>query len=138
MNKEELKKEAFEYAYNKTQKLHSSSERDFVYRIYLEITEPREERIAKLEEENRELREKCEKLEQGYVWHDYDAGEDCYEDSHEGRWVKRDEICKFDKAKEIIKDQKELLDSVLSGAETLSDFAQNTLRNAEQFLRNND
>ena len=24
------------------------------------------------------------------VWHDYDAGEDCYEDSHEGRWVKRE------------------------------------------------
>lgn len=23
------------------------------------------------------------------VWHDYDAGEDCYEDSHEGWWVKR-------------------------------------------------
>jgi prophage DNA circulation protein len=38
------------------------------------------------------------------------------------------------KAKEIIKDQKELLDSVLSGAETLSDFAQNTLHKAEQFL----
>lgn len=24
------------------------------------------------------------------VWHDYDAGEDCYEDSHEGKWVKRE------------------------------------------------
>lgn len=24
------------------------------------------------------------------VWHDYDAGEDCYEDTHEGRWVKRE------------------------------------------------
>lgn len=24
------------------------------------------------------------------VWHDYDAGEDSYEDSHEGRWVKRE------------------------------------------------
>lgn len=23
------------------------------------------------------------------VWHDYDAGEDCYEDNHEGKWVKR-------------------------------------------------
>lgn len=39
------------------------------------------------------------------------------------------------KAKEIIKDQKELLDRVLSGAETLSNFAQNTLRKAEQFLK---
>jgi hypothetical protein len=45
----ELKKEAFEYAYNKTQKLHSSSERDFVYEIYLEIAEPREKRIEELE-----------------------------------------------------------------------------------------
>jgi len=25
------------------------------------------------------------------VWHDYDAGEDCYEDSHEGRWVMRED-----------------------------------------------
>jgi len=24
------------------------------------------------------------------VWHDYDAGEDCYEDSHESKWVKRE------------------------------------------------
>lgn len=24
------------------------------------------------------------------VWHDYDAGEDCYEDSHEGRWIRRE------------------------------------------------
>lgn len=24
------------------------------------------------------------------VWHDYDAGEDCYEDTHEGKWVKRE------------------------------------------------
>ena len=26
------------------------------------------------------------------VWHDYDAGEDCYEDTHEGKWVKREDI----------------------------------------------
>lgn len=38
-------------------------------------------------------------------------------------------------AKQIIKNQKELLDRVLSGAETLSDFAQNTLHKAEQFLK---
>ena len=42
------------------------------------------------------------------------------------------------KAKEIIKNQKELLDRVLSGAETLSDFAQNTLHKAEQFLKEID
>jgi len=23
------------------------------------------------------------------IWHEYDAGEDCYEDTHEGRWIKR-------------------------------------------------
>ena len=33
-----------------------------------------------------------EKLSEGYVWHDYDAGEDAYEDDHEGRWALRDEI----------------------------------------------
>lgn len=38
---------------------------------------------------------------------------------------------------DVIKDQQELLDRVLSGAEFLSDFAQNTLRKAEQFLKNN-
>lgn len=25
------------------------------------------------------------------VWYDYDAGEDCYEDSHKGKWVKRED-----------------------------------------------
>lgn len=37
---------------------------------------------------------------------------------------------------EVIKDQRELLDRVLSGAEWLSDFAQNTLNKADQFLKN--
>jgi len=41
----------------------------------------------------------------------------------------------FAKAKDIIKDQKELLDRVLSGVETLSDFARNILREVEQFLK---
>ncbi len=39
------------------------------------------------------------------------------------------------KAIDIIKDQNELLDRVLDGAETLSDFAQNILHKTEQFLR---
>lgn len=26
----------------------------------------------------------------GLKWHDYDAGEDAWEDEHKGRWVKRD------------------------------------------------
>lgn len=25
------------------------------------------------------------------IWHDYDAGEDAYEDTYEGRWVKRED-----------------------------------------------
>ena len=29
------------------------------------------------------------------IWHDYDAGEDCYEDTHEGRWVKRDNVVEW-------------------------------------------
>jgi hypothetical protein len=52
--------------------------------------------------ENAELKEQKEMLEKGYVWHDYDAGEDCYEDTHEGKWVKRDEVYQLTKAKEII------------------------------------
>jgi hypothetical protein len=56
--------------------------------------------IKELQEENAELKEQKEMLEKGYVWHDYDAGEDCYEDTHEGKWVKRDE--QLTNAKEII------------------------------------
>lgn len=29
------------------------------------------------------------------TWQDYDAGEDCYEDTHEGKWVKRDNIVEW-------------------------------------------
>ena len=54
-------------------------------------------------DENAELRENNKMLEQGYVWHDYDAGEDCYEYSHEGKWVKRDEVYQLAKAKELLK-----------------------------------
>jgi hypothetical protein len=58
--------------------------------------------ITDYEKENAELKEQKEMLEKGYVWHDYDAGEDCYEDTHEGKWVKRDEVYQLTKAKEII------------------------------------
>ena len=58
--------------------------------------------IADLEKENAELKEINKMLEQGYVWHDYDAGEDCYEDSHEGKWVKRDEVYQLTKAKKLL------------------------------------
>lgn len=42
------------------------------------------------------------------VWHDYDAGEDCYEDSHEGRWVKRENKQKWH---DLRKDKKDLPDN---------------------------
>lgn len=48
-----------------------------------------------------------EMLEQGYVWHDYDAGEDCYEDTHEGRWVKRDEVYQLEQANKQIEELQE-------------------------------
>lgn len=60
------------------------------------------EATYKVVEENAELKEKNKMLEQGYVWHDYDAGEDCYEDSHEGKWIKRNEIYQLTKAKELL------------------------------------
>ena len=44
-------------------------------------------------------------LEQGYIWHDYDAGEDCYEDTHEGRWVKRDEVYQLEQANKQIEEK---------------------------------
>lgn len=62
----------------------------------------KDKRIAELEKENAELKKNNKMLEQGYVWHDYDAGEDCYEDTHEGKWVKRDEVYQLTKAKELI------------------------------------
>lgn len=34
------------------------------------------------------MKKSAEKI--GYCWHEYDAGEDCYEDEHIGRWVKAD------------------------------------------------
>ena len=60
------------------------------------------EKNKALEKENTELKECNKMLEQGYVWHDYDAGEDCYEDTHEGKWVKRDEVYQLAKAKEYL------------------------------------
>ena len=35
------------------------------------------------------LKEELIMLRQGYVWQDYDPGEGCYDDTHEGKWVKR-------------------------------------------------
>lgn len=35
------------------------------------------------------LKEEVNMFRQGYVWQDYDPGEGCYDDTHEGKWVKR-------------------------------------------------
>lgn len=83
-----------------------------------------------LRKDNTELKEKCAKLEQGYVWHDYDAGEDAYEDSHEGRWVTRDEVYKLDKAVLIIKNLLHLWNDVMT-EETVKAL----VAEAEQFLK---
>ena len=81
----------------------------------------RNKRIDDLQKENAELRTRLEALEGQTPWKDIKD--------------KSEVIGQLTKAKEIIKDQKELLDRVLSGAETLSDFAQNTLHETEQFLK---
>ena len=85
--------------------------------------------------EHTELEEKCAKLEQGYVWHDYDAGEDSYEDSHEGRWVKRDEVYKLDKATDLLKKLIYLLKSEDCDYTFALKNTHLVLVEAEQFLR---
>ena len=59
------------------------------------------------------------------VWHDYDAGEDCYEDTHEGRWIKRED----DKPKwhDLRKDPNDLPEAYMSiinqdGVKVLYDY----------------
>jgi hypothetical protein len=81
-----------------------------------DFAEPREEEIAKL---NSQISEQM-----------FDCA------SCEDRFYANHRKYLLSQAIEIVKDQQELLDRVLSGAETLSDFAQNTLRKAEQFLKN--
>ena len=63
--------------------------------------------INKLQSQLTEKDKQIEMLEQGYVWHDYDAGEDCYEDTHEGRWVKRDEVYQLEQANKQIEELQE-------------------------------
>ena len=84
-----------------------------------------------LEKENAELKENNKMLEKGYIWHEYDAGEDCYEDSHKGKWVKRNEVYQLTKAKEIIE---KLLNAFAS-----NDFFEqeelDAMAEAEQFIK---
>lgn len=45
--------------------------------------------LAKLEEQESLIKEMKEAAANvGLEWHDYDAGEDTWEDSHKGKWVK--------------------------------------------------
>lgn len=85
-------------------------------------------------EENTELKEEKKMLEQGFVWHDYDAGEDCYEDTHEGGWEKRNDIQQLTKAKEIIK---KLVDGVrvLNDPKVELTDCDGFLAEAEQFIK---
>lgn len=47
--------------------------------------------LDKLEEQESLINEmKDAAADIGLKWHDYDAGEDAWEDSHKGKWVKRD------------------------------------------------
>jgi hypothetical protein len=94
------------------------------------IKELKEEN-AELKEENAELKEQKEMLEKGYVWHDYDAGEDCYEDTHEGKWVKRDEVYQLTKAKEIISEYINILKGDTKNWKK-------TQEKAEQFIKDSE
>ncbi len=45
--------------------------------------------LDKLEEQEaliKNMREDAKRI--GYTWHEYDAGEDCWEDTHKGKWIK--------------------------------------------------
>lgn len=45
--------------------------------------------LAKLEEQEALIRQMKEAAaDMGLKWHDYDAGEDAWEDSHKGKWIK--------------------------------------------------
>lgn len=103
MTKEELEKEAEDCAHNMLwwlkMPINEKNVKDGGYHI-LKLLEPRENRIKELEDALKHARklygdelEKAYKeidmLRQGYVWQDYDPGEGCYDDTHEGKWVKR-------------------------------------------------
>ena len=111
--------------------------------------------VEKLEQENSELQQKWleESFEKSKVEHNQEVISFLQKENAELKEKLKPEKClkllakdgyvkfasdQLTKAKEIIKDQKELLDRVLSGAETLSDFAQNTLLKAEQFLKDSE
>ena len=169
MTKEELKKEADNYAdkhafrvpYDGSNKFYDDVDFKASREGYLAGAEPREKRIKELEQKNAILKGRTEAFEKQilgllYKYESvYKHFPDLKDAMNEAERVLKENAelkeklehrncldcsnhhsnIKLIKAKEIIRDQKELLDRVLSGAETLSDFAQNTLRKAEQFLK---
>lgn len=87
------------------------------------------------------------------VWQDYDAGEDCYEDSHEGKWVKRgkgmitiEELSAYnrklvDMNLKLRKENAELKERLERAKEIIKDFVDRDdscwaiQKKAEEFLR---
>jgi indole-3-glycerol phosphate synthase len=48
--------------------------------------------LDKLEEQENLIKEmKDAAADIGLKWHDYDAGEDAWEDEHKGKWIKREQ-----------------------------------------------
>lgn len=47
--------------------------------------------LGKLEEQESLINEMKEAAaDMGFKWHDYDAGEDAWEDEHKGKWIKKE------------------------------------------------
>lgn len=85
--------------------------------------------VSDLLEEKEELLREAEQLKQRIA----DLEEDSYEDSHEGKWVKRDDVQRLTKAKEIIK---ELLNSCFGYNSKTVNYE--VKAKAEQFLKESE
>lgn len=57
-----------------------------MYREHLGMLENSQNKIEGQESLIKEMREAAKRI--GYTWQDYDAGEDAWEDTHTGKWVK--------------------------------------------------
>lgn len=117
MIKEELRKEIEKEAKRRTKGFRNQENCIQSYIMGAsDFAEPREKEIAELNDK---------------------IGEQMFECAHcEDRFNANHRQYLLSQAIDIVKDQQELPDRVLSGAEFLSDFAQNTLNKAEQFLKN--
>jgi hypothetical protein len=100
MTTDELKKEAEEYATKRASKFYTRNMWDRYYQTYIDSAEPREMRIAELEQENALLKGRNEGFEQQIM----------------GLLIKYEEVYKrfpdlksaMDKAKEVLKENAEL------------------------------